>query len=95
VIQLTGDAGLHPALENLLPLWRAKELAIVQGVGYPDPNLSHFRSIEIWDTASKSEEYLEQGWLARASHGRPRAGFAADGVVVSAADMGPLTGAPA
>ena len=34
-------------------------LAIVQGLGYPQPNLSHFRSIEIWDTGSKSDEYLD------------------------------------
>ncbi len=65
VLQLTEQEGLHPALQPLLPLWQNKELAIVQGLGYPNPNLSHFRSIEIWDTASKSDEYLEAGWLAR------------------------------
>src|SRR4051812_37928113 len=58
VIRLDERAGLHPALQPLLPIWGSRELAIVQGVGYPDPNLSHFRSIEIWDTASKSGEYL-------------------------------------
>ena len=85
---------MHPSLEKLVPLWQAKQLAIVQGVGYPRPNLSHFRSIEIWDTASKSEEYLDEGWLARAFSKSPSpASFAADGVVVGAADMGPLTGA--
>ena len=65
VLPLDARTGLHPALEPLLPLWKARELAIVQGVGYPAPNLSHFRSIEIWDTASKSDEYLTEGWLAR------------------------------
>jgi uncharacterized protein (DUF1501 family) len=49
-----------------------QRLAIVQGVGYPDPNLSHFRSIEIWDTASKSDEYLEAGWLRARSRRRLR-----------------------
>ena len=93
VLQLTGQEGLHPSLQPLLPLWQNKELAIVQGLGYPNPNLSHFRSIEIWDTASKSDEYLEAGWLARvfAQTPAPRQ-FAADGVVVGSSDMGPLSG---
>lgn len=51
VLQLDSRAGLHPALKPFMPLWQAGELAIVQGVGYSNPNLSHFRSIEIWDSA--------------------------------------------
>jgi uncharacterized protein (DUF1501 family) len=63
------------------------------GLGYPNPNLSHFRSIEIWDTASRSDEYLQQGWLARSFRSRPPpAAFAADAVVVGSQDMGPLVG---
>ena len=93
VVQLTEAAGLHPSLAPLKPLWDARELAIVQGVGYPQPNLSHFRSIEIWDTASKSDEYLDAGWLSRAFAASPSpAGFAADGVVVGPNAMGPLAG---
>jgi uncharacterized protein (DUF1501 family) len=93
VLQLDGRTGLHPALEPLLPLWKAGELAIVQGVGYPSPNLSHFRSIEIWDTASRSDQYLAEGWLARAFAGNPvPSQFAAAGVIVGGADMGPLAG---
>ena len=48
-----------------------RQLAVLQGVGYPEPNLSHFRSIEIWDTASKSDEYLQDGWLTRAFAAQP------------------------
>lgn len=93
VVKLTPDTGLHPALEKLLPAWEDKRLAIVQGLGYPQPNLSHFRSIEIWDTGSKSDEYLETGWLCRAFAAAPSpASFAADGVVVGAGGMGPLSG---
>ena len=93
VLKLTPETGLHPALAKLLPIWEDKRLAIVQGVGYPDPNLSHFRSIEIWDTASKSDEYLDAGWLARAFEKAPSpAGFAADGVVVGPGGMGPFAG---
>jgi uncharacterized protein (DUF1501 family) len=66
VVALTESTGLHPSLAPLKALWDRKELAVVQGMGYPQPNLSHFRSIEIWDTASASDQYLEQGWLARA-----------------------------
>jgi uncharacterized protein (DUF1501 family) len=93
VVKLTETTGLHPALEKLHARWEARELAIVQGVGYPRPNLSHFRSIEIWDTASSSDEYLDAGWLARAFALSPSPlSFAADGVVVGAGSMGPLAG---
>src|ERR1700739_1901143 len=75
-IQLDERTALHPALQPLMPLWQARELAIVQGVIYPQPNLSHFRSIEIWDTASRSDQYLREGWLSRAFALRPvPAGF--------------------
>ncbi|OXH82669.1 Twin-arginine translocation pathway signal sequence domain-containing protein, partial [Burkholderia multivorans] len=65
VLQLDAQTGLHPSLAPLMPLWRDGQLAIVQGVGYPQPNLSHFRSIEIWDTASRADQYLREGWLTR------------------------------
>jgi uncharacterized protein (DUF1501 family) len=90
-IQLDERTALHPALAPLLPMWRAHELAIVQGVSYPQPNLSHFRSIEIWDTASRSDEYLREGWLTRAFANAPvPRGYAADGLVLGSAEMGPL-----
>jgi uncharacterized protein (DUF1501 family) len=93
VLPLDERTALHPSLAPLMPLWQAAELAIVQGVGYPEPNLSHFRSIDIWDTASRSNEYLQDGWLARAfaKHPAPR-DFAADGVSVGGSDLGPLSG---
>ena len=93
VLQLDAQAGLHPALEPLMAMWKNRELAVVQSVGYPNANLSHFRSIEIWDTASKSNEYLGEGWLARAFAAAPAPrSFAADGVVVGGAEMGPFAG---
>jgi uncharacterized protein (DUF1501 family) len=93
VLQLDERAGLHPALKPLWPLWQAGELAVVQGVGYPQPNLSHFRSIEIWDSASRADEYLQEGWLARA-FGRypPPRSFVADAVSVGGAALGPFSG---
>jgi len=93
VLQLDDRCGLHPALEPLLPLWRDERLAVIRGVGYPAPNLSHFRSIEIWDTASNSDEYLQSGWLTRAFAAAPvPRSFAADGIVVGSNDLGPLLG---
>ncbi len=93
VIRLSEATGLHPALEPLLPLWRSRELAVLQGVGYPEPNLSHFRSIEIWDTASGSDQYLQDGWLTRTFALAPTpANFAADGVIIGSPDLGPLSG---
>jgi uncharacterized protein (DUF1501 family) len=93
VIQLTDQVGLHPALTPLKALWDSNELAVLQGVGYPAPNLSHFRSIEIWDTASRSDETLQQGWLTRAL---PKAAasdeFAADGVLIGNTELGPFVG---
>jgi uncharacterized protein (DUF1501 family) len=93
VVQLTDRAGLHPSLEPLAALWRDRQLAVLQGVGYPEPNLSHFRSIEIWDTASRSAEYLQDGWLTRAFAAKPTPrAFAADGVIIGSGDLGPLAG---
>lgn len=90
-IQLDERTALHPSLQPLMPLWHSQQLAIVQGVSYAQPNLSHFRSIEIWDTASRSDQYLREGWLTRAFAQSPvPPGFAADGVVIGSAEMGPL-----
>jgi uncharacterized protein (DUF1501 family) len=98
VLRLDEHTGLHPDLAALLPLWERKELAIVQGVGYPQPNLSHFRSIEIWDTASNANEYLQDGWVAREMKAGVvvRAPFTAEAVRIGAgAGYGPLAGARA
>ncbi len=94
VLPLDERLGLHVSMAALMPLWQANELAVVQGVGYADPNLSHFRSMEIWDTASNSEQTLGEGWLARAFANAPvPADFAADGLVVGGQESGPLAGA--
>lgn len=94
VVPLATGQALHASLAPWLPLWQAGEMAVLQGVGYPQPNLSHFRSIEIWDTASDADQTLQQGWLTRAvtrQAERFRV-FSADGVVLGAPDLGPLGG---
>ncbi|MBV8467490.1 MAG: Twin-arginine translocation pathway signal sequence domain-containing protein, partial [Burkholderiales bacterium] len=93
VLQLDERTGLHPALAPLMPLWQSHKLAVVQGVGYPKPNLSHFRSIEIWDTASDSDETLQSGWLTRQFAASPLPHeYVADGIAVGSPELGPLDG---
>lgn len=58
--------GLHPALPGLAELHRDKKLAIVQGCGYPKPNRSHFKSMDIWHSADPTSSDLRYGWLGRA-----------------------------
>ena len=83
IIPLSEKLGMHHALEPLHALWQAKDIAIVNGVGYEDPNRSHFRSIEIWDTASDSNEYLNSGWLSRIIPGHvEHANYLVDGIVI-------------
>lgn len=92
VLQLSETLGFNPGLEALMNAWQQKELAIINGVGYPQPNRSHFRSIEIWETGSSSSEYLQTGWLARLlSGGAIAAPAVADGAAIGG-DAGPLAG---
>lgn len=65
VLPLNDSLGLHPACDSLHSLFHDGNLAVVQNVGYPNPNRSHFRSSEIWETGSSSNEYLATGWLGR------------------------------
>jgi len=63
---LLGDeAGLHPALSGLKELYDDGSLGILNNVGYPNPDRSHFRSMDIWHTASNSNEYWNNGWVGR------------------------------
>jgi uncharacterized protein (DUF1501 family) len=64
-LRLTDDLGLNPQLTGLKALHDEGHLAIVQGVGYPNPNRSHFRSTEIWHTASDSAKTEKYGWMGR------------------------------
>jgi uncharacterized protein (DUF1501 family) len=65
VLKLNDTLGLHPALGSLKHLYDAGHLSIVQGVGYPNSNRSHFRSTEIWQTASDANTFEKHGWLGR------------------------------
>lgn len=65
IIDINGDIGFHNALADFKPLFDAGNLGIVQGVGYPNPDRSHFRSTDIWLTGSGSDDVAETGWLGR------------------------------
>jgi uncharacterized protein (DUF1501 family) len=64
VLRLDDQLGLNPAMKGLAQLWNQRKLAIVRGVGYPQPDHSHFRSMDIWQTASPAEP-VSTGWIGR------------------------------
>lgn len=65
VLKVTEGFGFHPGMRSLSNLFSDGKMALVQGVGYDNPDLSHFRSMDIWLTASDSDEYLQSGWIGR------------------------------
>jgi len=65
VHKLNDEIGLHPNLAGFKALFDEGQLAVVQGVGYPNPNRSHFRSTDIWQTASDSNQFEKHGWIGR------------------------------
>src|SRR5580693_6517128 len=65
ILKLSDNVGFHPAMTGFKSLFDSGNLSVVQGVGYPNPNRSHFRSTEIWQTASDSDKYLTSGWIGR------------------------------
>jgi len=65
VLKLNSYAGLNGKLTGLKALFDEGHLSVVQGVGYPNPNRSHFRSTEIWQTASDADRNESEGWLGR------------------------------
>lgn len=66
LFKIDGAIGLHPSLKGMAKLMENRQLAIVQGVGYPNPNRSHFESMDIWHTASTKPKEQKLGWLGRA-----------------------------
>ena len=66
VVRLDDHVGLHPGLGPLRPLWEKGQLAVVQGVGYPNPDRSHFEAMDIWQSADPDRR-TPTGWLGRAT----------------------------
>ena len=66
VIPLESDLAFHPALQPLMPLWQDNDIAVVQGLGYPKPNRSHFKSIAIWESGGDGHGSGRDGWMTHA-----------------------------
>ena len=99
VLKITDRHGFHPSLGALMPAWQARELAIVQGIGYADGTQQHFRDIDTAFTACAGNEFSDQGWVTRALAGKAREraaitdAVAFDVLDIRAADpMGPFRG---
>ena len=65
ILQMNDELGLHPSLEGMMNLYDEGEVSVINSVGYPNPNRSHFRSMDIWQSASRSDQYLQSGWIGR------------------------------
>jgi uncharacterized protein (DUF1501 family) len=65
ILKLTDETGLHPSMPELTNLYKEGKVQIIQGVGYPNPNLSHFRSKDILMSASDSNININSGWMGR------------------------------
>ncbi len=65
VLRLNDELGLNPGMGPLRELYDQGWMSLVNSVGYPNPDRSHFRAMDIWQTASNSDEYWETGWLGR------------------------------
>ena len=65
VLPINDEAGLHPSLTAFRELHHSGSLGVISSVGYPNPDRSHFRSMDIWHSASDSRQYLDTGWLGR------------------------------
>ncbi len=87
MLPITDSLAMHPSLRPLQTYWQQKEMAWIQGVGYPRSNRSHFRAKDIWDSASNYNQKIDQGWLANllgANHD-------ITGIALNT-DLGPLLG---
>jgi uncharacterized protein (DUF1501 family) len=65
VLRINDELALHPALKGFASLLEAGRLAIIQGVGYPNPNRSHFESMDIWHTCQRKNDPRTDGWIGR------------------------------
>ncbi|MCO4881512.1 DUF1501 domain-containing protein [Paraburkholderia caribensis] len=95
VLPLDERVALHPAMRALLPFWRDGEVAVVQGVGCAQDHASHFRSTEIWDTASSADVYRHDGWLTRAIGQWPASQREVAAASFGSAEPGPFAGCAA
>jgi uncharacterized protein (DUF1501 family) len=65
ILKLNDNVGLHPNMVKFKELYDNGNLTVINNVGYPNPDRSHFRSMDIWQSARDSNEYLNTGWIGR------------------------------
>ena len=65
VLKITDELGFNPAMPKFKSLYENGYLSIINNVGYPNPDRSHFRSMDIWQSASDSDKYTTSGWIGR------------------------------
>ena len=70
-LKINDRLGFHPSLRGFADLLDAGRLAVLQGVGYPNPDRSHFSSMDIWHSARREESRRNTGWLGRWLDARP------------------------
>lgn len=75
VLTLNQELGLHPALQALMPYWEHGQMGWLQGLGYENPNRSHFKSIDIWETGSRHEKEQQEGWVSKMIKNKPLKGI--------------------
>jgi uncharacterized protein (DUF1501 family) len=92
VLKITDHHGFHPSLQALIPAWQSRELAVVQGIGYPEATQQHYRDIEIAFTA-EDVDIRGEGWVTRALARRAAEAVAFEVLDIRALDpMGPFRG---
>lgn len=97
VLKVTDRHGFHPSFAPLLPAWEAREMAIIQGIGYPGSTQQHYRDTEVAFTAEDGA-ILTEGWASRALSRAARPGALADAIALDLLDireadpMGPFRG---
>lgn len=97
VLKITDRHGFHPSFAPLIPAWEAREMAIVQGIGYPNSTQQHYRDIEVAFTA-EDHDLVPEGWASRALSRRVRPEALADALALDLLDireadpMGPFRG---
>ncbi|QNM84662.1 DUF1501 domain-containing protein [Polaribacter pectinis] len=65
LLEIDAVTRFHPSMFGMKDIWEQEKLSVIQNVGYPNQNRSHFRSTDIWNSASNANEYVSSGWIGR------------------------------
>src|SRR6056300_115410 len=65
LLNINSATCFHPAMSGIKEIWEQEKLSVIQNVGYPNQNRSHFRSTDIWNSASEADQFISSGWIGR------------------------------